>query len=225
MDDEVASRDFGHQTSEETTVDGFSAPIVDNLAVASGHVNTAIDSSNVTNLATGLETQPATSDDMDTTSSTTLRAMDCKVLCHSQDPVKESKSNSPKSQIQTDPETKQEFIAVRSSEDALMGEMDSELLPNTADSIEKTVAVKESVATNCKDTLAEHIAEQENCQTVSTEDMEVTATPPVTTDHSKRVSQPAVATVTNLEFLQKSEGLSSITQYRGDSSDDFSSDR
>lgn len=213
MDDEVACKDFEHQSSEETTVVDVSAPVVDNMSVASGHINTCIESGNVTNLGTSLVTQP-TSEDMDTTSLTT--SSDCNFLRNSQDPVEESTSNNNASQIQTDPETKQDCVTIVSSE-AVLSTTES----NTTDSL----TIKESFATNCKDTLAEHTAEQENLQKVSTEDMEVTATLPVSTDHSKMVSQPAVASARNLEFLQKSEGLSSITQYRGDSSDGFSSDR
>lgn len=220
MDDDVGRGDSVHQTLEESSLINPSAPAIENVSVVLNNTHTE----SGTNPATSPETEPATSEDMDTTASTTLGVIGFDSSCDGQEPVKESTSDNKNSEIHIEPGTKQEYVAVGSSEGALSsGKTDSDV-SITTNSIEETVLLKDDVAISCNDILSEHKTEQENPLIVSTEDMEVSVTnvAPVATDPSKMVSQPDVASVTNLEFLQKCEGLSSITQYRGDSSDDLS---
>ncbi|KAL2102638.1 hypothetical protein ACEWY4_001806 [Coilia grayii] len=226
MEDEVGSQNFEQQALDNDMVTNVSAQAIENnLSVVTNDTSTENDT---TNLATSPETKSAALENVNTTS-TTFGAMDLIFSCDGQGPAKGStKFDNSNCEVHIVPEIKQEPVAQCLSEGVLTSvQMDVILLPNitNSDYVQETVASKENVAIDHKETPTEIKTEVDDPPIVPIEDMDVTsATPVATTDNPKVVSQSAVTSPTSLGLLQKCEALSSITQYRGDSSDGFSSD-
>lgn len=99
-------------------------------------------------------------------------------------------------------------------------------ITTTPSSVQETVASEGNVAINALNEIQTEIkSEEEDCPIVIIEDMEVAATTPASTDNPTVVVQSAITSPSSVGLVQKCGALTNITQYRGDSSDDLSSDR